>query len=124
MADGCPDDLTRKFIEGLSYTSNRLRMASVRIALLDNLDEFVMGKGISGIQKKIVANRETVYERLCNSNFRSIENLVITDSERAQTPECALKIKAKFPSLSARSIAKIMDKHHGTVARWLKEEGD
>ena len=123
MADGCPDDLTKKFIEGLSYTSNRLRMASVRIALLENLDEFVLGRGITSIQRKLVENRETVYERLCNANFKSIENLVVTDSEKGETAECARKIKAKFPSLSARSIAKIMDKHHGTVARWLKEDG-
>lgn len=121
LALSCPDETTQKFIKGLSMSLHKLRMASVLICLLDHFDDFALGKSISVVQQNIKKGRETVMERLYQANIKSIENLIISNSERAKTKECAQKISAKFPLLTNRCIADLIGAHHSSVDKWLKK---
>lgn len=124
MALGCPDEMTRKFINGLSMSHHKLRMASVLIALLDHFDDFALGKSISVIQENIKESRETIMERLCQANIKSVQNLVITDGEIARSEDSVKKLRERFPELSVRNIAKLTGYHHNTVARILREDDE
>lgn len=123
-ASQCPDEKTRKFIQGLSYSGKKLRMAAVRIALLEHLDTFVSCAGISRVQGEIEKDREQILYRLIQGNLRSIDNLILTDKERLKTPECAKMIKAKFPLFSNRQIAVLLGVHHKSVDRWMAGRGE
>jgi len=120
----CPDEKIARFLMGLSYASRRLRMAAVRIALLENLDAFVLKAGISRVQKVVEKERDSVFSRLVSANLQSLENLTVTDSGCRKMPDFVKMMKAKFPSLSLRRIADFTGYDYTSVSKILSGEDE
>ena len=119
IAKKIPNEFVKQFVEGHILAQRRIKTCAIKFLMLEYLDMIVLEKGYKSVNNIIDKNKEEVFERLFNLNIDSLKKISYFYDTIEKTPECAKRIKEKYPNLSFREIGMILDVSHQTVFRWL-----
>lgn len=123
FSDASANEMIQDFIKGCSLSIPKLKMGAIRLLILQNLGDIVIGFNRSKFQKDIIQkNREQAFLQLISANMQSLALLSHANDSLGPEKNSCIKLREKFPKMSVRDIGSVIGVSKSTAARWLKEE--
>jgi len=113
---------SRSFITGLGMSPYKLKFATIRSLITDNIGDIVQGN-MSDVIKQIKADRDVVYESLKGINIQSARKLSVSSDVDRGTYEYFLEVREYFPDdYGYRRLGSICGVSHQTIKNWIERE--
>lgn len=118
IASAIPNDMLKNFVSGTALGLQKLKASTLRVFILEHLDELIKNPGYIKLHNGFVAERDDLFDLLFDINRDSLRKTSLAFDSIEPTKACAIAIKNKFPKLSYRTIADIVGVSHQTIRNW------
>ena len=115
-----PNKVIKRFFKGYILGLYKVKMASIRYLILENLDLIVLNK-IKKLKEIIKKQRDEVFNKLISINMDSINKLSYIYLLNDDKKEFCLNLAKRYPNMSLREISSIIDISKSTVERWIND---